>query len=62
MPTIGDSHYSLPFIERGFAQFRASGGQGELIEIRDLPGNGHFLSSWPHRWQPAVEAYLEKIR
>lgn len=56
-----DSYYSLTFSESMFARFRASGGRGTMFEQHDLSGDGHFLSSWPDKWRPAVERYLAEI-
>jgi pimeloyl-ACP methyl ester carboxylesterase len=53
-----DSYYSLGYVERLFAAFKAAGGRGALFEVRDLPGEGHFLSSWPEKWSGAVRSYL----
>ena len=57
-----DAYYSLPYIEHAFEEFRARGGNGELVEVRDLVGNGHFLSAWPEKWQGATAAFLKKIQ
>jgi pimeloyl-ACP methyl ester carboxylesterase len=56
-----DSYYSPKFIQRCFDAFRNHGGKGELIEVPDVPGDGHFLVSWPDRWRPAVSTYLGKL-
>jgi pimeloyl-ACP methyl ester carboxylesterase len=53
-----DTYYSLAYDERSFAEFRAQGGRGELVEVRDVPGNGHYLSLWPDRWEDAAASYL----
>ncbi|MGD1031067.1 MAG: alpha/beta fold hydrolase [Opitutaceae bacterium] len=57
-----DPYYSLRYVEDGFAEFRAQGGNGELVEFHDISGNGHFLSAWPDRWEVAVANYLKRIR
>jgi pimeloyl-ACP methyl ester carboxylesterase len=56
-----DTLYSLAYIERGFATFRAAGGNGQLFEVSDLPGNGHLLVSWPDKWQNVATAYLKNL-
>ena len=56
-----DSYYSLDFVEREFAVFRSAGGRGDLFEVRDLPGEGHFLCAWLDRWQVKVTDYLKEI-
>jgi dienelactone hydrolase len=56
-----DTYYSLAYIERGFAAFRAAGGNGQLFEVHDLPGNGHFLFSWPEKWQDVAATYLKNL-
>lgn len=55
-----DSFYSLKFDEKEFAEFKAAGGKGELVEVRDLPGNGHDLMFRLDRWEDAVTNYLAK--
>jgi pimeloyl-ACP methyl ester carboxylesterase len=56
-----DPVYSLPFDESEFAQFREAGGRGELFELRDIPGNGHFLCEWVDHWQNKVSSYLHSL-
>jgi len=56
-----DSLYSLNFDEREFAAFRSTGGRGELFEVRDFPGEGHFLVAWPGQWESKVADYLNGI-
>jgi pimeloyl-ACP methyl ester carboxylesterase len=56
-----DTYYSLPYIERGFAAFRAAGGNGQLFKVHDLPGNGHFLFFWPDKWQDVAATYLKNL-
>jgi pimeloyl-ACP methyl ester carboxylesterase len=56
-----DTLYSLAYIEQAFAAFRAAGGNGQLFEVRDLPGNGHFLSAWPDKWQDVAATYLKNL-
>jgi dienelactone hydrolase len=56
-----DSFYSLAFSDQMFARYRASGGQGTMFEQHELPGDGHFLSSWPEQWRPAVARYLGEL-
>lgn len=55
-----DSFYSLKFVEKEFAEFKAAGGKGELMEVRNLPGDGHALMYWVNRWQDAAVNYLGK--
>lgn len=56
-----DSFYSLKFDEKEFATFKAAGGKGELVEVHDLPGDGHLLMFSVDRWQEAVTNYLGKM-
>lgn len=57
-----DTYYSLAYIEHAFEEFRDSGGNGALVEVHDLVGNGHFLSEWPEKWQDTTVAFLKKIQ
>ena len=54
-----DEFYSLKFVEREFSKFRDAGGRGELVEVRDIPGDGHMLCLWVDRWQNQVANYLK---
>ncbi len=56
-----DSFYSLKFDEKEFAEFKAAGGKGDLVEVRDLPGDGHLLMFQIDRWQDAVTNYLDQV-
>ena len=56
-----DSYYSLGFDEKEFAEFKAAGGTGEMVEVKDLPGDGHMLMFWRDRWETAVTNYLAKV-
>jgi len=56
-----DSYYSLKFIESGFSKFRDAGGRGELLEVRDIPGEGHLLCLWVDRWRDKVTSYLNGL-
>jgi dienelactone hydrolase len=56
-----DSYYSLKFDEREFSKFQSAGGRGELIEVRDIPGEGHLLCLWVDRWQNKVTSYLNGL-
>jgi len=56
-----DSFYSLKFIEGEFSKFRGAGGRGELVESRDIPGEGHLLCMWVDRWRDKVSSYLNGL-
>jgi dienelactone hydrolase len=56
-----DSYYSLNYVESEFSKYREAGGRGELVEVRDLPGEGHLLCLWMDRWQDKVAAYLNGL-
>lgn len=56
-----DSYYSLKFDEREFLTFQHAGGRGELVEVHDLPGNGHLLCLWVDCWRDKVTAYLHGL-
>ena len=56
-----DSYYSLGFDEKEFAEFKAAGGTGEMVEVKDLPGDGHMLMFWRNRWEKVVTNYLAKV-
>jgi len=56
-----DSLYSLKFDESEFSKFRDAGGRGELVEVRDIPGEGHFLCEWVDRWRDKVTSYLNGL-
>lgn len=56
-----DHYYSLPFVRRAFQAFQDAGGQGQLAEFNDLPGNGHALIGWTERWEPNVVRFLKQI-
>lgn len=56
-----DSYYSLKFDEREYSAFRNAGGRGELVEARNLPGDGHNLCLWVDRWQDKVRDYLQGL-
>lgn len=56
-----DSCYSLGFDEREFSKFKDAGGRGELVEVRDIPGDGHGLVSWVDRWRDKVATYLNGL-
>lgn len=57
-----DSYYSLAYTEKNFQEFLTAGGQGQLFEVPDLPGEGHFLVGWPEKWVDAVTAYLDRAK
>ncbi len=57
-----DSFYSLAYTEKNFAEFRAAGGKGRLLEVPDIQGEGHFLVTWPEKWADAATAYLDDIQ
>jgi dienelactone hydrolase len=56
-----DSYYSLPYIEKAFAEFTSAGGKGRLFVEQHLEGNGHFLIAWPDKWRDAVSSYLGRV-
>jgi dienelactone hydrolase len=56
-----DSFYSLKFDEKEFSKFRDAGGRGEMVEVRDLPGEGHMLCEWVDRWEDKVTNYLNGL-
>lgn len=56
-----DSYYSLKFVEREFAKFREAGGRGELVEVDDVPGDGHLLCLWMDHWRGKVTGYLNGL-
>ncbi|MGO8701352.1 MAG: hypothetical protein ACLQVY_27005 [Limisphaerales bacterium] len=56
-----DSYYSLKYVERGFSALRNAGGRGELVEVSQLPGNGHYLYFWLDCWQDKVNGYLNGL-
>ena len=56
-----DSYYSLKFVESEFADFEKAGGAGDLVEVRDMTGEGHMLAMRPDKWRQAVTDYLNKI-
>lgn len=55
-----DSFYPLSHSRANFAAFQQAGGQGTFLEYRPPEGmtNGHYISSAPSLWTPALEAYL----
>ena len=56
-----DSFYSLKFDEREYSKFRGAGGRGELVEVQDIPGEGHLLFLWVDRWRGKVTSYLNGL-
>lgn len=56
-----DSFYSLKFVEGMFSKFREAGGRGELVEMRDIPGEGHLLCLWVDHWGDKVKEYLKGL-
>jgi dienelactone hydrolase len=56
-----DSYYSLKFDESEFSKFRDAGGRGELVEVRDIPGDGHMLCLWVDHWRDKVTNYLNGL-
>lgn len=56
-----DSYYSSAFIRRAFEAFKQSGGRGQLIEVPDVPIDGHLLVLSPDLWRAKVAAYLNKL-
>ena len=56
-----DSLYSLKFDESEFSKFRDAGGRGELVEVRDIPGDGHMLCLWVDHWRDKVTNYLNGL-
>jgi dienelactone hydrolase len=56
-----DSYYSLKFDESEFSKFRDAGGHGELVEVRDIPGDGHMLCLWVDHWRDKVTNYLNGL-
>lgn len=56
-----DSFYSLKFDEREFSKFHDAGGRGEMVEVRNIPGEGHLLCFWVDRWQDKVTSYLNGL-
>jgi pimeloyl-ACP methyl ester carboxylesterase len=53
-----DSFTSEGQIRLGHAAFIAAGGQAELVVLKDIPGNGHFLRNFPGRWHPLADTFL----
>ncbi len=56
-----DSFYSPAYVGSQFTGFKAAGGKGELLTFDGVPGNGHFLISWPEKWCQPVAAFLKAI-
>jgi dienelactone hydrolase len=54
-----DSFYSLKFDEAEFKKFQEAGGRGEMVEVHDIPGEGHLLFLWMNRWQDKATGYLK---
>lgn len=57
-----DSYYSPDYVAGEFSGFRAAGGAGRLLTFDGVPGNGHFLISWPEKWREPVAAFLGSLR
>ena len=58
-----DSFYGLPYSRSNFAEFQASGGIGQFVELTRGAGlNGHFLINDNALWGAAVDAYLANVR
>jgi dienelactone hydrolase len=48
-------------VERYFRAFRDAGGDGQLVEVHDVFGDGHALFSWLDKWERPVSDYLAQI-
>jgi dienelactone hydrolase len=53
-----DSKYPLSAIQRYFRAFREAGGEGQLVEVHGVIGDGHNLFSWLDKWREPVSDYL----
>ena len=56
-----DSYYSLKFVENEFADFKKAGGAGDLVETRDIVGEGHLLVLHVDKWEGVATNYLSKV-
>jgi dienelactone hydrolase len=59
--TDKDSFYNEERIRAQLAAFTGAGGVARFEFFRDVPGNGHYLKSFPDRWRPAADAFLADL-
>jgi dienelactone hydrolase len=53
-----DSFYNEERVRAQHAAFVRGGGEARFEFFRDVPGNGHYLKSFPEKWRPAADAFL----
>ena len=55
-----DSHYSAEHIEANARAFARAGGS-VTVETFSVPGDGHLVMTFPDRWRPSADAYLDGL-
>jgi dienelactone hydrolase len=55
-----DSHYSAEHIEANRNAFMRVGG-AVAVKTFSVPGDGHFVITFPDRWRPSADAYLDGL-